>query len=64
MKLSPLGTSATIWPNVPALDDDDGECGAVGGIPPTVLFRPPQIQHDLNRPRTRSAAVGSRQLTA
>jgi hypothetical protein len=28
--LSPLGTSATIWPTVPA--PDDHECGAVGGM--------------------------------
>jgi hypothetical protein len=36
MRLSPLGTSATIWPIVSAPadddddDDDDDECGAVG----------------------------------
>jgi hypothetical protein len=30
MRLSPLGTSATNWPVVPAPDDD--ECGAVGGM--------------------------------
>jgi hypothetical protein len=29
VRLSPLGTSATIWPIVPAPDD---ECGAVGGM--------------------------------
>jgi hypothetical protein len=28
----PLGTSATVWPIVPAPDDDDDECGAVGGM--------------------------------
>jgi hypothetical protein len=28
---SPLGTSATVWPLVPASDDDD-ECEAVGGL--------------------------------
>jgi hypothetical protein len=28
-RLSPLGTSATIWPIVPATD---GKCGAVGGM--------------------------------
>jgi hypothetical protein len=30
VRLSPLGTSATIWPIVPAPDDD--ECGEVGGM--------------------------------
>jgi hypothetical protein len=29
VRLSPLGTSATVWPVAPAPDDD--ECGAVGG---------------------------------
>jgi hypothetical protein len=39
VRLSPLGTSATIWPVSPATDDvvdddddDDDECGAVGGM--------------------------------
>jgi hypothetical protein len=38
VRLSALGTSATNWPIVPALDDDDDdddaddECGAVGGM--------------------------------
>jgi hypothetical protein len=40
VRLSPLSTSATNWPIVPAPDydddddddDDDDECGAVGGI--------------------------------
>jgi hypothetical protein len=33
VRLSPLGTSATNWPIVPAPDDDDDddEYGAVGG---------------------------------
>jgi hypothetical protein len=30
VRLSPLGTSATNWPIVPA--PDDGDCGAVGGM--------------------------------
>jgi hypothetical protein len=62
MRLSPLGTSATIWPIVPALDnedDDDDECGAVGGMrigrgnhstrrkPAPVPLCPPQIPRDL-----------------
>jgi hypothetical protein len=33
VRLSPLGTSTTNWPIVPAPDDDDDdECGAVGGM--------------------------------
>jgi hypothetical protein len=32
MRLSPLGTSANNWPIVPAVDDDDDEYGAVGGM--------------------------------
>jgi hypothetical protein len=31
-RLSPLGTSATNWPIVPDPDNDDDECGAVGGM--------------------------------
>jgi hypothetical protein len=30
--LSPVGTSATIWPIVPASDDDDDEYETVGGM--------------------------------
>jgi hypothetical protein len=30
VSLSSFGTSATVWPIVPALDDD--ECGAAGGM--------------------------------
>jgi hypothetical protein len=73
VRLSPLGTSANIWPIVPAPDD---ECGVVGGMrigrgnrstrrkPAPVPLCPPQIPHDLTLDRTRAAAVGSRQLTA
>jgi hypothetical protein len=34
VRLSTLGTAATVWPIVPAPDDydDDDECGAVGGM--------------------------------
>jgi hypothetical protein len=32
VRLSPLGTSATSWPIVPAPDDDDDESKAVGGM--------------------------------
>jgi hypothetical protein len=52
----PLGTSATIWPTLPAPDDD--ECGAVSAMsgrgnqsarrkPTPVSLCPPQIPHDL-----------------
>jgi hypothetical protein len=55
---------------------DDGDCGAIGGMkigrgnrstrrkPAPVPLCPPQIPHDLNRARTRAAAVGSQRLTA
>jgi hypothetical protein len=54
---------------------DDDECGAIDGMigrgnrstprktAPVPLF-PPQIPHDLTQARTRTAAVGSRRLTA
>jgi hypothetical protein len=63
VRLSPLGTSATIWPIVPAPDDD--ECGAVGGMrigrgsrrtrrkPAPASLCPSQIPHDLTWDRTR-----------
>jgi hypothetical protein len=62
VRLSPLGTSASTWPIVPAPDDDDDdddECEAVGGMrigrengrvrrkPAPVPHCPPQIPHDL-----------------
>jgi hypothetical protein len=59
---SPLGTSATNSPTVPAPDDD---CGAVGGMrtgrghrntrrkPASVPLGPPQIPHDLTWARSR-----------
>jgi hypothetical protein len=63
--LSPLCTSETIWPIVPA--PDDGERGAVGGMrigrgnqssrrkPAPVPLYSPQIPHDLACDRTRTA---------
>jgi hypothetical protein len=53
----------------------DDKCGAAGGMlgrgnrntrrtPAPVLLCSPQIPHDLNRARTRAAAVGSWRLTA
>jgi hypothetical protein len=56
-------------------DDDDEECGAVGGMsigrgkgstrrkPAPVPLCPPQIAHDLTWARTRVTSVGSRRLT-
>jgi hypothetical protein len=67
VRLSPLGTSATNWPIVPARMIDDDECGAVGGInvgrrsrnswkqPAPVSLCPPQIPHHLTRARTLAA---------
>jgi hypothetical protein len=55
---------------------DDGDFGAIGGMkigrgnkstrrkPTPVPLCPSQIPHDLARPRTRAATVGSRRLTA
>jgi hypothetical protein len=72
VRLSPLGTSATISPIV----DDGDECGAVGGMrigkenrstrrkPAQMPLCPPQIPRDLTWDRTRVVAVGSRLLTA
>jgi hypothetical protein len=31
MRLDPFGTAATVWPIVPA-PDNDSDCGAIGGI--------------------------------
>jgi hypothetical protein len=50
---SPLGSTATVWPVVPALDDRWWWW----------LWRP-QIPHDLIRARTRAVAMGNRWLTA
>jgi hypothetical protein len=73
-KLSPLGTSATEWPIVPA--PGDYVEGVYGGIkigrgnrstrrkPAPAPLCPPQIQLDQTRARTRAAAVGSQRLTA
>jgi hypothetical protein len=74
VRLSPLGTSATIWPIVVAPDDGD-EYAAVGGMigrgirntrrkPAPVPLCPPQIPYELTRARTRTAVVRSQRLTA
>jgi hypothetical protein len=78
--LSPHGTSASTWPIVPALDDDDDndeeyECGAVTmkigrGNRSTqrrlapVSLCPPQIPHNLTWAWTQAAMVGSWRLNA
>jgi hypothetical protein len=73
VRLSPLGTSVTIWHIVPA---PNGRC--VWSIwwnenwqgKPKYSRKPapvplcPQIPHDLTWDRTRAAAMGSRRLTA
>jgi hypothetical protein len=75
VRLSPLGTSATVGLLYqPRMIDAD--YGAVGGIrndrgnrstrkkPAPVPLCSPQIPHNLTWDRTRAAAVGSQQLTA
>jgi hypothetical protein len=75
VRLSPLGTAASVWPIVPAPDDDDDECGVIDGKrigrgnrrtrrkPARVPFCLPQIPR-LIRARTLAAVVGNRRLTA
>jgi hypothetical protein len=75
VRLSPLGTSATVGLLYqPRIINDDYR--AVGGMkigrgnrstrrkPAPVPLCPPQIPHDLTRDRTRAGAVGSQRLTA
>jgi hypothetical protein len=75
VRLSPLGTAATIGLFYLPQMIDDSDCGAVGGMKsgrgnrstprkpaPTPLC--PQIPHDQTRARTRAATVGSQRLTA
>jgi hypothetical protein len=76
VRLSPLGTSATNWPIVPAPDDRwwvwssrwnenwRGKPKYSKKKPVSAPLCPPQIPRDLTRARTRAAAVGSRRLTA
>jgi hypothetical protein len=77
-RLSPLGSSATLWPVVPAQDDTvDVDRGAVEGMRigrgnrstwettcHPVSLCPSLIPHDLTWAQTRAAAVGSRRLAA
>jgi hypothetical protein len=75
VRLSPLGTSATVdLLYQPQMIDDD--YGAVGGMrigrrnrstrrkPAPVPLCPPKIPHDLTWDRTRTAAMGNQRLTA
>jgi hypothetical protein len=76
VRLSPLGTSATVWSIVPAPDDRCEDCCAIGEMrigrvkqstrrkPVLVPLCPPQIPHDLTWAGTQAAAVGSRRVTA
>jgi hypothetical protein len=77
VRLSPLGAAVTtVLLYQPQMIDDDGYCGATGGMkigrenrstrrkPAPVLLCLPQIPHDLIRSRTQAAAVGSQRLTA
>jgi hypothetical protein len=76
VRLSPLGTAATTALFYQPRMIDNGDCGAIGEMkigrgnrstrikPAPAPLSPPQIAHDLTRPRTRAIAVRSQQLTA
>jgi hypothetical protein len=76
VRLSPLGTSATVGLLFQPRMIDDDDYGTVRGMrigrgnrstrrkSAPVSLCPPQIPHDLTWDRTRAAAVGSRRLTA
>jgi hypothetical protein len=76
VRLSPLGTSATVGLLYQPRMIDDDDYGAVGGMkigrgnwstrrkPAPVPLCPPQIPHDLTWDRIRATAVGSQQLTS
>jgi hypothetical protein len=69
VRLSPIGTAVSVWPAVPA-PDNNVEYGAVGGMKigrgnrstrrklAPVPFFPPQIPYDQTRAQTQAAAVG------
>jgi hypothetical protein len=76
VRLSPLGTAATIGLLYQPQMIDDGDCGAVDGmkigrgnrstrrkLAPAPLC-PPQISRDLTWARTQADEVGSQSLTA
>jgi hypothetical protein len=75
VRLSPLGTVATIGLLYQPQMMDDGDCGEIGGMkigrgnrstlrkPAPAPFCPPQIPHGQSQARTRATAVGSQRLT-
>jgi hypothetical protein len=75
VRLSPLGTSATVGLLYQLRMIDDDDYGAVGGMSfgrrnrsarrkPAPMPHCPQIPHDMTWDRTRAAAVESQRLTA
>jgi hypothetical protein len=76
VRLSPLGTSATVGLLYQPRMIDDDDYGTVGGMrigrenrstrrkSAPVPLCPPQIPHDQTWDRSRAAAVGSQRLTA
>jgi hypothetical protein len=76
VRLSPLGTSASVVLLYQPRMIDNDDYGAVGGMrisrgnrstqrkPAPVPLCPPQIPHDLTWDRTRAPAMGSQRLTA
>jgi hypothetical protein len=76
VRLSPLGTSATVVLLYQPRMIDDDDYGAVGGMrigrgnrstrkkPAPVPLCPPQIPHDQTWDQTRAAEVGNQRLTA
>jgi hypothetical protein len=76
VRLSPLGTAATIGLLYQLRLIHEGDCGAIGGIkigggnrstrrkPDPVPLCSPQIPHNLTRAGTRAAAAGSQRITA
>jgi hypothetical protein len=76
VRLSPRGTAATTGLLYQSQMIDVGDCGAIGGMEITRGNRstrrklapaplcPPQIPHDQTGARTRTSAVGTKELTA
>jgi hypothetical protein len=68
VRLSPLGTSATVGllyqPQMMMIMEKSVEWGLAGETEVPVPLCPPQIPHDLTWDRTRAASVGSQRLTA
>jgi hypothetical protein len=73
--LSPVGSALTVWPTLPAPNDDD-DCGAIGGMKigrgnrsiwrkaAAVPICSPQISHDPTRALTWAVALGNQRQTA